>query len=125
MIDINNLKINKWYKDRNILFMPKKKLDMHPYASHFGRYDDGAYELTFVQDVRHMGLYIYNSNVLYEIHNIESQGGMGERHYLYNDDSQKTIEVEDIETPKQKDFRNVIESIFENVEESKWRKMKK
>lgn len=121
-MDINNLKIGKWYKDGNILFMPKKKLDRHPYARSFGRYDDGAYELLFVQDVRHMKMYIYIPNVLYEIHNVESQGGMGDRHYLYNADEQKTVEVEDIETPKDEDFRSVIESIFERPEEKQWRR---
>lgn len=114
-MDINNLEIGKWYKDGNILFMPIKKLDQHPYASRFGRFDDGAYELLWFQDVRHMGFYKY-LNVLYEIHNED------DRSYLYNDDYQNIIKEEDIKLPSSKDFRNAIESIFERPEEMNWRK---
>lgn len=124
MVDVNNLRIGKWYKDGNILFMPKEKMDRHPFASSFGRYDDGAYDLLYLQDPRHMGYWIYKPSMIFEIHNKEYQDGT-ERHYLYHSDTENVIENKDITTPDVTDFRGIIESIFERDEEKTyWRKQK-
>jgi hypothetical protein len=124
MVNLNKLKKSKWYKSGNILFMPAKIMEEHPWARSFGRYPDGAVEAIFVQSVRHLGFYNYD-NRIFEIHTEYNDDDSIKRQYLYDADRSLTIENEEVEIPKSSDFQETIKAVFEMDEEQEhYRKMK-
>lgn len=90
MID---LKIGKWYKNLNQIFIPIKKLD-------------SVYTMFTILVANHLKLIEMK---LYEWESREREG----RIFLYQDDSQDTIKKENITTPDQSDFNSVFRALFE------------
>lgn len=110
--DIRKLQIGKWYKAHNIIFMPKKYLEKHPYAESFGRKSQGALIVIWMQAAYHIGSYVYNEKMLFEIHEKYRNDkliGLS----LYNSATENDIDSYLIEEAEQDNFHTQIRGVLE------------
>lgn len=105
-MNISDLKIGKWYKSHNILFMPVEYSDDTSLPRAFGSYPDRMVKLVYLQSASHMSV-LDISLLWWEEHIREN------REFLYHSDSENVLNSTDIESVSVKDFRDIIKAFFE------------
>ena len=105
-MNLEELKLKKWYKSGNILFMPLEYSDDISLPRAFGRHPDKMVKMAYFQDASHMG--IFDLSLLWWEVNLWEK-----REFLYHDESENVLEDRDIESATTSDFRVIIKAFFE------------